>query len=148
MADHGITASALISFVEKLEDRSADFYTALAEKSKEQEGLWLDYAKDSHKNKEAVLRTYRETISDALEACFSFEGLVLSEYAIGDEMLGFIGAAQGRQNALVIEEKAAEFYEKVAGMSDSLLATIPMAFRRVAKKRRRRIQEIKNLIVP
>jgi hypothetical protein len=147
MSENNVTASAIISFVEALEDRTAEFYTKLAEYWKEHESKWLAFAKDSQKNKQTVLRTYRETISDALEACFSFEGLVLNDYAIGDEMLDLSDIAQGYKNALAIEEKAVEFYEKVAAMSDSLLATIPMAFRRVAKKRSRRIQEIKALII-
>ncbi|MBN1316692.1 MAG: hypothetical protein JXA42_14535 [Anaerolineales bacterium] len=148
MAENNVTASAIMSFVEALEDRSSEFYTKLAEVWKEHESKWLAYAKESQKHKQAVLRTYRETISDALEACYSFEGLVLNDYAISDDMMDVGDVSSGYANALAIEEKAVEFYEKVADMSECLLATIPMAFRRVAKKRRRRIQEIGTLSVP
>jgi hypothetical protein len=37
--------------------------------------------------------------------------------------------------AIDLEEKATAFYQEVAERSQSLLATIPAAFKRVAKKR-------------
>jgi hypothetical protein len=47
--------------------------------------------------------------------------------------------------ALALEETAIAFYQAVATSSESLLATIPRAFRRVAKIRRRRREKLETL---
>ena len=49
-----------------------------------------------------------------------------------------LSLAEALGMAIGLEEKAVAFYEEVAERSQSLLATIPGAFRRVAKRRRRR----------
>ena len=48
--------------------------------------------------------------------------------------------------AIGLEEKANEFYLDVAERSQSLLATIPRAFRRVAKKRNGRRLKLQSLL--
>lgn len=133
-----VTAASVISFVERLEDQSSAFYEAMAERYPEGRDAFRGFAERGQKDKRAIVRTYRETVSDALETGFSFRGLDLDEYAIDAELAEDADIGEALGQALVLEERAAAFYREVAERSRSLLATIPMAFRRAAKRRERR----------
>lgn len=147
MEESNITASAIISFAEKLEDSSSRFYRRLAEKFVENcEETFLSFAKESEKNKLMVTRTYQETITDALEACFSFKGLNLNDYIAETTLTEETSYLETLKMALQLEEKAAKFYLDVAECSRSLLATIPHAFRKVAEKRDNRKFKLKSLL--
>jgi hypothetical protein len=146
-----VTASAIISFAEELEDRSTAFYQQLAGRFIEQKATFLGFAQEGGKNKTLVVRTYRETISDALEACFSFEGVDLEAYATKttgglDDVSGYADYAAALAAAIELEEHAIGFYQDVAKRSQSLMATIPMAFRRVAKTRGKRKLQLQALL--
>jgi rubrerythrin len=145
MEEQNLTASAIISFSEQLEDRSAAFYEQLAARFAEDTATFLGFAEGSQKNKVWVTRTYQETISDALEACFCFEGLPLSDYEIEPSLAKDAGYVDALTTALELEERAIQFYRDVAQRSESLLATIPGAFRRVAKKRSARKLKLESL---
>jgi len=140
-----VTASAIISFTEKLEDRSSAFYEELADRWVDSKEAFLAFAKESKKNKTQVIRTYQETITDALEACFSFEGLDLRDYEIETALAKDASYVEALGIALELEETACAFYLDVADRSESLLATIPRAFRRVAKKRGKHKLELQSL---
>jgi len=138
------TASVVITFAEKLEDESSSFYEKLAEKFAENKQTFLTFSAESKKNKVLIVRTYRETITDALEACYSFEGLNLDDYdvkAVPEQTY-----SQSLNTAIQFEEKAREFYMDVAERSKSLLATIPMAFKKVAETRNNRKLRLKSLL--
>ena len=138
MEDTNITASAVISFTQELEDCSAAFYEQLAELFEVTRETFLAFAVEDRKNKKMVTRTYQETISDALEACFAFEGLRLTDYAIETTLVASTGYSEALEMAIALEDEICEFYVDVAERSQSLLATIPRAFRRVVKKRSKR----------
>jgi rubrerythrin len=146
MKQSTITASAIISFTERLEDSSSAFYEGMAERFAENRETFLAFAKESKKNKTLVVRTYQETITDALEACFSFEGLNLGRYVIEATLAEEAGYAEALEMALGLEEKACEFYLDIAEQSQSLLATIPRAFKGVAKKRSKRRLKLQSLL--
>jgi len=157
MENSNITASVIISFTEKLEDNSATFYEQLAERwaenkqpptpfSKGDEKKFLSFAKDSEKNKTSVVRTYRETITDALEAGFSFESLDLRNYEINTTLAENASYTDALATAIELEEKACKFYSDVAESSSLLLATIPRAFSRVAKRRGNRKVELQSML--
>jgi len=145
MEHTNITASAVISFTQELEDRSAEFYEQMAKAFAESEELFLNFAKEDRKNKKLVTRTYQETITDALEACFAFEGLRLADYTIETTLTASTSYAEALEMAIELEDKACEFYLDVAERSQSLLATIPRAFRRVVKKRSKRKPKLQAL---
>lgn len=146
MAQHGITTSAVITFTEKLEDDSAALYQMLAERTTEGKDLFLSFAEESRKNKTLIVRTYQETITDALEACFCFKGLSLEEYSVRMGTLKDAQYVDALTAALKLEEKAIKFYHDAAGLSESLLATIPRVFKRVAEKREARRQALKSIL--
>lgn len=145
MKDMNVTASAIISFAGKLEDSSSTFYEGLAERWVESKETFLTFAKEGRKNKTLVIRTYQETISDALEACFSFEGLDLRDHEVETALAEDASYAEALGMAIDLEERACAFYLDVAERSESLLATIPRAFKRVVKKRGKRKLELQSL---
>ena len=146
MENVNLTASAIISFSKQLEDKSSAFYEELAERFQEHKELLLTIAKEGKKNKIQIVRIYQETITDALEACFSFEGLNLGDYAVETTLVEGVSYAEAIELAIAIEEKACRFYLDVAERSQSLLATIPSAFKRVAKKRNKRKDKLQSIL--
>jgi rubrerythrin len=146
MENSTLTASAIMSFAEKLEDDSLAFYQKLAERFDEGQETFLGFVKESKKNKTHLVRTYQETISDALEAMFSFEGLELPEYDLKTAVAEDIGFKEALGIALELEEKASNLYTQIAEQAQSLLATIPRAFSRVAKTRRARKEALQSML--
>jgi rubrerythrin len=138
MEDQNLTAAAIVSFSERLEDRSTVFYQELAKRLPAYEETFVAFAEQGQKNKLWVTRTYQETISDALEACFCFEGLALSNYPLPSKLADDVSNEQALAAASELEDIAIAFYLEAAERSDSLLATVPAAFRRVAKRRAKR----------
>ena len=145
MADQTITAAAVISFSQQLEDGSGSFYEELARRFPEQSEVFLGYARDCAKNKVTITRTYQETITDAIEACYAFEGLTLGDPMFGLALKPEASLAESLIVAITLEEQAAAFYLQVADCSQALLATIPGAFRKVARNRNKRKQELQSL---
>jgi rubrerythrin len=140
------TASTIINFTERLEEDSSAFYEKLARKSAEDERVLLLFAEESKKNKLLITRTYRETITDALEACFCFENLNLSSYVVDTTLTEDTGYLVALKRAIELEDKATKFYLEAAEMSKSLLATIPSAFRKAAQKRKSRKEILESLL--
>jgi hypothetical protein len=141
-----VTASAIISFSAKLEDGTSAFYEEMAGRFPDYGEQLLAFAQEGRKNKTQVVRTYQETITDALEACYSFEGLDLDQYAVETVLPENVSFADAVKLALALEEKACAFYQDVAERSKALLATIPGAFRRVAKKRNKRLLKLQSYL--
>jgi len=146
MDNSTLTASAVMSFVERLEEDSARFYERLAEKFAEGRETFLAFAQASRKNKTHLVRTYQETITDALEATFSFEGLALSDYGFEAALAEGLSLKAALEKALEIEGKASSLYTQIAEQAQSLLATIPRAFSRVAKDRAARKETLQTML--
>ena len=138
MSQQPVTASALISFATDLEARSESFYRELAASFPDVQAAFAGFAQDCAKSSKEVLRTYQETVTDALETGYSLEGLNLGVYGFEMDVLGGTSRAEALTMALELETLAADFYQDVAERSERLLATIPRAFKRAARTRRRR----------
>jgi rubrerythrin len=141
-----VTASAIISYVEKLESDSSQFYRKMAERFAKDKETFLSFAKEDDRTKIMVVRTYQETITDAIEACFSFKGLILSNYTLETTLYEKFSYIDALKTAIKLEEKAIKFYTDVAKCSGQLLATIPSAFQKAAETRNRRILKLKSLL--
>jgi len=139
------TASAVMSFVERLEDSSAQFYRGMGERHPENSEAFQRFAKECERTKTLIIRTYQETITDALEACFSFKGLKLGDCQTDTALPQKGSFADDLETAIKLEEKAAAFYADVAGLSGQLLATIPRAFRKAVETRSRRKSELEEI---
>ncbi len=146
MSESSVTASGVIHFTEELEDAAASFYEMLATRFVGHKDVFGAFARDSRKNKTLVVRTYQETITDALEACYCFEGLNLNDYAPVAALSEQAGLSDAVKVGLALEEQAVRFYLDVAQRSQALLATIPRAFRRVAEIRGKRKDALQALL--
>jgi rubrerythrin len=146
MEERNATASAVISFAEKLQDNTSKFYKELAKKYAENEETFLSFAIESMKNKVLVIRTYQETITDALEACFSFKGLNLNDYTVETRLTEETSYSDALKMAVELEQNASKFYLDIAERSESLLATIARAFRKVAERRSNRKPKLRSLL--
>jgi len=138
------TCSAIVSFAEKLECNSAEFYRMLAKRFTKDGGTFLGFAKECDKSHVRVMRTYRETISDAFEACFI--QMDLNNYQAETKLKEDLNYGDALKKAIDLEEKAVKFYDDAAEKSKSLLATISVAFKTAAKNRNRRKLELKSLL--
>jgi rubrerythrin len=141
-----VTASAVIGLAEKLEASSSDFYRKLADISPENKDLFLTFAKDGQKNKVLIVRTYQETISDALEACFCFKGVVLKTHQTDMTFDEETSYSEALKKAIKLEDKAVRFYSEIAEASKNLLATVHRAFRKVAENRNDRRLKVESLL--
>jgi rubrerythrin len=141
-----VTASAVIAFAEKLEEDSSSLYEKLAEISPENRDLFLSFVKEGKKNKVLIIRTYQETITDALEACFCFKGLDMKAYQSEVIFKEEAACAKTLMTALKLEEYAVKFYSEIADASSKLLATIPQVFRKVADNRNTRRLKLQGLL--
>jgi rubrerythrin len=138
MPSPGSTTSTVMDFAAKLEESSSSFYEKLSSKFTGDKERFLSFAEESKKNRIDITRTYQETITDALEACFCFNDLNLGDYEILLTLGNITTYQDALKQAMKSERTTVEFYSKVAELSEGLLATIPMVFKRIAKKRKNR----------
>jgi len=140
------TASAVISFAANLEGDMAKLYEDLARRYPEGREIFLSFSKGNGQNRALLERAYYEAITDAIEACFSFEeGLDPGAYALDAKPTGAMGFADALRFAIEAEGRAKGFYEEAARLSKGLMADIPRAFEIIARKRGDRIAKLKAL---
>lgn len=141
------TASALLSFYSQMEDDITHFYQTLADWEAFSQGqqTFHAFAQESQKHKKMILRTYREIVSDALETSFSFIGVKTEDYTLDTELPPDITYEKALTKAEIIEEVSAKFCVTARQQSQSLLAGIPQAFQRVAKRKVQRKQILQTL---
>ena len=140
-----ITASAAISFSEKLESDSAEFYKNLTHKFPGTADLCLPFIKENGKFSTAIQRAYYSVISDALEGCFCFEAVDTDDYTINTDLADVAAARDARARAIEIEQTIVRFYSAAYEASRSLIADVAMVFRHTARKRGVRIRTLQSL---
>jgi len=146
MSDISPTAATVIAFAEKLEEQTAACYSALATRFPEQAGQFERFAKRAARTQMEVVRTYRETVSDALETNFAFGDVDLNTFRGCWEVPEGDSLAAAVTSLLPLEQLAEAFYSDMAKRSESLLATIPAAFRRAAKVRTQRLTRLERMV--
>jgi len=137
------TCAAAISFTRKLEEESARFYEDLSQRYAKDADVLLSFAQENKKNIIQIERAYYEVISDALEGCFAFN-INPDNYALETELAEGASYPEALKKAVEMEEKIIKFYSEAAEQSKSLMADVPRAFVRVAKKRDDRIAKLKS----
>jgi len=138
------TTSAIISFAKELEENCIKYYEKLLQKFPQDKETFLAFIKENKKNVVLVQRVYYEVITDAIEGCFSYEGLDTDNYKFDIELPKNASYSKVLENATKIEEKIQKYYLDTAEVSRSLMADIPRAFERVAKKRDKRKIQLKS----
>jgi len=139
------TASAVISFAKELEEKSTRYYENLIQKHTQDKETFLAFIKENKKNIVLVQRTYYEVISDAIEGCFSFEGLDTDNYLFSKEISVDASYSEILKMAIEMEGKIQRFYLDAAEVSMSLMADIPRAFERIAKERDKRKSDLEKI---
>jgi len=134
------TMAAVMTFITKVEEASADFYEECAERFPELKEELLSWSKENRKFEKNIKRTYYGVITDTIESNFSFEGLDTEGYEFGTEIPQDADSSWVKRKAAEIEGKIKDFYLKAAELSEGLLADIPRVLRKIAKKRERRLQ--------
>jgi hypothetical protein len=137
------TTSETISFAKDLEENSANFYDTVAQRYDEAKGF-LSYKEENRKFAIQIQRAYQSVITDAIEGCFAFQ-VESEDFAIETDLPEDASFTDSVQKALAIEEKIIDFYHTAADQSMSLMADIPRNFKLVAKKRSKRIDQLKAL---
>ncbi len=141
------TTSALLSFYSQMEDEITRFYQTLTARDtfSQDQQTFHTFAQESQKHKKRVLRTYREIVSDALETSFSFTGIKTEDYSMDTELPPDITYEKALTKAETIEAVSAKFCATAGQQSQSLLAGIPQAFQRIAKRKIERKQILNTL---
>ena len=129
------TMAAVMTFITKVEEDSANFYERCAEKFPELRETFLSWSKENRKFEKNIKRTYYGVITDTIESNFSFEGLDTQDYEFDTELPQDADSSVIKKKAEEIERKIKEFYLKAAQLSEGLLADIPRVLRKIAKKR-------------
>ncbi len=128
------TCSGAMSFARELENESAKFYQHLSQKFVKDRDLFLSFEKENADYITQIERAYYGVITDAIEGCFAFN-LQTEDYVFKTELADNPTYQEALARAMEIEEKIIKFYSDAAEQSKALMADVPRAFRRVAKKR-------------
>lgn len=140
------TATAAVSFHGRLQEQAAKFYEELARRFAEGRETFLAFAKEHMKHQRDVQRVYYYIITDAMEACFAFEGMNADDYKIKTELKGDIGYADALKMAIAIEDQTYNFCVDGANRCRGLLHDVPEALDIVAKRAMRRKQTLQSLL--
>jgi rubrerythrin len=135
------TASATISLARELEESSAKFYEALAERFPEGKDAFLTYARENRKNIVNTERAYYGVISDALEGNYAFN-LDSDSYVIKTELAPGAGYGQALAAARELEKIIIKFYNNAVEQSKSLMADVPRAFGLISRKKQERLAKL------
>jgi hypothetical protein len=140
---HLETSAAVITYISKIENDSAEYYRTWGERQEEVKNAFLPFVKENLKFEKNVKRAYYSAVSDALETGFSFRGLKgeVSVPAIEDG----VSAADVVKACIEMEDAIREFYLKASDLSKSLLGDMSRAMARVAKSRDARLEKLESL---
>lgn len=139
------TASEGISLAETLENDSARFYEDLAKQYTQDAAIFLTFAEENKKNAVYVQRIYYEVITDAIEGGYCFD-LNASDYTFEIQLHPESSYKDVLKKAIEIEDKITKFYLDAARQSKSLMADLPRAFATIAKKREKRLNQLRSLL--
>ena len=136
------TASEVISFTKEIENISAKFYEDISRRFGKDEDMFLLFVKENSKYATQIQRAYYSVISDAIEGGYAFD-LDPDEHTLDTELPEQATYHDALGKAVEMEEKIINFYTVAADQSMSLMADVPRNFKIVARKRQKRIQQLK-----
>lgn len=139
------TCSGALSFAKSLENDSAAFYSAMADRFSEHKDTFSSFVKENQRYVTDVERAYYGVITDAFEGCFAFN-LRPDAYTVDAALPAQTTYPEALHKAVEMEETMVRFYTDAAEQSKSLMADVPRAFKMVVKKRGRRQELLKELL--
>ncbi len=140
------TAATAMSFHHKIQEQATKFYEELALRFVEHRDAFLVNAKEHKDNHINVQRAYNYVISDALEACFAFEGMNEDDYEINTELKEDIKYTDALKIAIDMECKILNFCVDGAKRSRGLLPDVSEALDNVAKRILRHNQNLQSFL--
>jgi len=138
------TAAAVIAYVSKIEQETAEFYETWARKHDECSEIFQSFVKDNRKNEKNIKRAYYSVVSDALETNFCFEGLRVD--MARPQVAQDASSSDVLKTSLELEKSIRAFYEEASAVSKALLADVTRVMDRVAKSRKVREEKIRSML--
>jgi len=132
-----------MTLAHKMETGGAVYYEALAKKNAADAEILQGFAKENKKFEQQIDRAYYGVITDALEGGYALN-LEADGYTLKTDLPAKY--ADALKQALAIEEKTIDFYNKAAEQSQALMADVPRNFSLIAKKRETRKAKLQELI--
>jgi ABC-type transporter Mla subunit MlaD len=136
------TTGQLVAFHGRLEDSVAEALRSLAQLHPEAADALNRLADENTQHREAVVRVYREGVTDAFEVGYLSRPLDEDDYPVV-ELEGPLGGAV--EAALVNEDTLIRFLRDAADDSNQLLPGLPQAFQRLAKRKEKRKAVLESL---
>lgn len=141
-----ITASAAISYVTEVEEKSAKLYEDLAQRYQKERETFLAIAKENRQNRISIERAYYEVITDAFEAGFCLEDVDTENYGIKTELPKYLSYPDALKKLIELEEKTKRFQLDVSRKIGSLLPDVSVSFQRVGNRRTARIEKLRTIL--
>jgi len=139
------TTSEVISLARKFESESANFYRDLSRRYSKDEDVFTSFARENEGNIVQIERAYYGVITDAIEGGFAFD-MESEDFTFEAALAKDASYSNALDKVISIENNIIKFYLDAARQSDALMADIPGAFRRVARKRENRRTVLKQLL--
>jgi len=139
------TTSEVISLARKLESESANLYRDLSRRYAKDADVFNSFARENEANIVQIERAYYGVITDAIEGGFAFD-MESDDFTFEAVLAKDAGYSDALDKVISTENNIIEFYLNAARQSDALMADIPGAFRRVARKREARRAKLKELL--
>ncbi|MBS7619524.1 hypothetical protein KEJ21_02610 [Candidatus Bathyarchaeota archaeon] len=131
------TLSSALYFYQNLEDFTTRFYEKFAanENYSALRELFLDLARDNIKQKNTVLRTYQEAITDILEVGSSLDGMREEDYLIPEMPVEDSDMKEVLNYAITLEDCGLRFCLDISKKIRTLLTDISRPFESAGKKK-------------
>jgi len=141
------TSSEGVTLAKRLETESARFYEEAAARHPEVADIFRAYASENQKNVRHIERTYYGVISDAIEGGYCLD-LEPDDFTF-DATIQASGADEPPvEQAVQIEQCILAFYTTAEEQMAALMADLTRAFGLQAKKRRKRLLALSELLDP
>ena len=136
------TASSVINYIAKIETDSAVFYNRCADRSDECKDLYKSLAKENKKFGKRIKKVYYNSVTDALETNFSFQGL----HAALDvpETDTALSVTDQLKMCLQLEANIQSFYDQAADLSKGLLDDVNRVMKRISAAREKRKEDLQS----
>jgi hypothetical protein len=139
------TSALLISFVSRIEEKSAAFYSQLALQHEVYALLFSSFVKENSVFDRNIKRAYYNVVSDALETGFCFN-ITVDERLIAPSTYPDIPSGAALQRCIELEDAMAVFYIEAARQSKVLLSDVSRAMDRVVRSRQERKRKLQQVM--
>lgn len=141
------TSSEGVTLAKNLEIESAQFYEETAKQHPEVADAFRAFASENRKNARHIERTYYSVITDAIESgyCLNLES---DDFTFDATIQAFGTHEPAVTQATQIEQCILSFYTTAEAQMGALMADLTRAFGQQAKKRRKRLLTLSELLQP